>query len=309
MGVQLGGPFNLILGGPFLPHIEQILRDKALSMASPIVSASDRGNKSILRGYNNLHGQPFQSCDIVLNIEKDIPSFIELHDVKLQMLGPHQLQNAATATCAALCLHNQGWNISGESIRAGLESAYLLGRSQILTSASAKILGVPGATIMLDGAHTKDSARALANTVNKAFPKVRVILVVAMANDKDHLGFAEELLSVRGLEAVFLTEVNIAGDRSRTASASLLRESWTKASRKLGIDTYKNSGLENGFLTNLLGKNRAIPLYKGEVMSSIRTGNQILNHMAGDGDPLGLILVTGSLHIVSSVLGCCQDSS
>lgn len=65
--------FQLILGGPFLPHIEQILRDKALSLTSPIVSASDCGNKSILRGYNNLHGQPFQSCDIILNIEKDIP--------------------------------------------------------------------------------------------------------------------------------------------------------------------------------------------------------------------------------------------
>lgn len=34
--------------------------------------------------------------------------FIELFDVKLSMLGSHQLQNAATATCAALCLRDQG---------------------------------------------------------------------------------------------------------------------------------------------------------------------------------------------------------
>lgn len=33
---------------------------------------------------------------------------IELLGVKLRMLGAHQLQNAVTATCAALCLNKQG---------------------------------------------------------------------------------------------------------------------------------------------------------------------------------------------------------
>ena len=37
-----------------------------------------------------------------------IMQFLELPDVKLCMLGSHQLQNAATATCAALCLRNLG---------------------------------------------------------------------------------------------------------------------------------------------------------------------------------------------------------
>ena len=37
-----------------------------------------------------------------------ITQFLELLDVKLCMLGSHQLQNAATATCAALCLRNLG---------------------------------------------------------------------------------------------------------------------------------------------------------------------------------------------------------
>lgn len=33
---------------------------------------------------------------------------IELRDVNIYMLGSHQLQNASTATCAALCLREQG---------------------------------------------------------------------------------------------------------------------------------------------------------------------------------------------------------
>jgi len=34
--------------------------------------------------------------------------YIELNDVHLSMLGRHQLQNALTAACAALCLRDQG---------------------------------------------------------------------------------------------------------------------------------------------------------------------------------------------------------
>lgn len=44
-------------------------------------------------------------------------------------------------------------------------------------------------------AHTKESARALTNMIKMTFPGSRLVLVVAMASDKDHLGFARELLS------------------------------------------------------------------------------------------------------------------
>ena len=44
-------------------------------------------------------------------------------------------------------------------------------------------------------AHTKDSAKALVDTVRMTFPDARVALVVAMASDKDHLAFAREFFS------------------------------------------------------------------------------------------------------------------
>lgn len=129
--------FQLVLGGPFLSKIEHILRGKASLMGSPVVSASDPGNRSVIKGISNICGKPCQSCDIVLEIDRDIKlvhacrnhfpircqyflpviyehnllwimQFIELLNVNLCMLGPHQLQNAATATCAALCLRHQG---------------------------------------------------------------------------------------------------------------------------------------------------------------------------------------------------------
>lgn len=55
--------------------------------------------------------------------------------------------------CVYMCIYIyiSGWRISDESVCAGLELTYLPGRSQILTSKEADALGLPGATILLDG--------------------------------------------------------------------------------------------------------------------------------------------------------------
>ncbi|KAM0023875.1 putative dihydrofolate synthase [Helianthus debilis subsp. tardiflorus] len=294
----------VVLGGPYLPHIELILRNKASSMCSPVISASDFGNKSIIKGFSNVSGIPFQLSDIILDIVKDFQLSIELCDVKLRLLGLHQLQNAATATCAALCLRHQGWRISDESIRTGLESTQLLGRSQFLTSVEAKSLGLLGATILLDGAHTKESAKALADMIQLTYPDAKLVFVVAMASDKDHQAFARELLAVKQVNAIFLTEVSIAGDQFRTASLSLLRDRWIQASNELGV-TFSEYGVEeyNELLKNQSGQSAdqtTLLFSSHQVLESMRIGGKILE--SNGTDRPGLIVVTGSLHTVSSVL-------
>ncbi|XP_075648535.1 dihydrofolate synthetase isoform X1 [Castanea sativa] len=297
----------LVLGGPFLPHIECILRDKALSMSSPVVSASDAGNQSTIKGISRINGRPYQSCDLVMQIQRDFKLFLELLDVKLCMLGSHQLQNAATATCAALCLRNLGWRISDGSIRAGLERTFLLGRSQILTSKETEALGLHGTTVLLDGAHTKESANALVKTIKMTFGEAPLALVVAMASDKDHVGFAREFLSGGELEVVLLTEADIAGGKSRTTSASLLRDCWIQASKELGIDivhddTTKSREVFNNLVVCSASKleNGTILATESSLMASLKATNQILRERTGNQS--GIIVVTGSLHIVSMVL-------
>lgn len=71
-GDLITSKFQLVLGGPFLPRIEQILRDKASSMSSPVVLASDLGNRSILKSLDRMGSRPCQYCDLVLQIEKDL---------------------------------------------------------------------------------------------------------------------------------------------------------------------------------------------------------------------------------------------
>nr|XP_043631509.1 dihydrofolate synthetase-like [Erigeron canadensis]XP_043631510.1 dihydrofolate synthetase-like [Erigeron canadensis] len=297
----------VVLGGPYPPHIELIFRNKASSMCSPVIPASDAGNRSIIKKISNVSGSPCQVSDIMLDIETDLQLFIKLYDVKLSLLGLHQLQNAATATCAALCLRDQGWRISDGSIRTGLERTQLMGRSQFLTSLESEALGLPGATILLDGAHTKESAKALVDMIQITYPEAKLVFVISMATDKDHQAFAKELLAVKQLEAIFLTEVSIAGDRYRTASLSLLRDRWIQASNELGI-RFSEVGVEE--YSELL-KNRSVRSAEkvndgillstsSSLMKSMRIGDEILRSK-DSGEP-GLIVVTGSLHVVSSVI-------
>ncbi|XP_062120239.1 dihydrofolate synthetase isoform X2 [Humulus lupulus] len=299
----------VVLGGPFLPHIEKILRDKASLMSSPVASASDSVNCSKINGISLIDGRPCQSCDIVIQADRDLSPPFKLLDVKLHMLGSHQLQNAVTATCTALCLRDLGWKISDESIRAGLETTCLLGRSQFLTSEEAEALGLSNVILMLDGAHTKDSAKALVDTIQRTFPGAHLALVVAMASDKDHVGFARELLSLSGgqLEAVLLTEASIAGGRSRTTSASFLRDCWIQASNELGLATLQVEMAETKelFKDQFAGsvshrETKIVLVSEPSYLSSMKIANQILRGRTENGS--GVVVVTGSLHIVSSVL-------
>ncbi|KAF1888847.1 hypothetical protein Lal_00036889 [Lupinus albus] len=326
----------LVLGGPFLPHIERIIRDKAVAMDSPVILASDTRNSSTVKSISILNDRPYQICDIEIQLVKDLKLSCKLIDVKLQMLGIHQLQNAATATCVALCLrylvqklleiqmrglhllrisvkvkglHPPNLLVNTGAIWSGLEQTYLLGRSQFLTPEEANALGLTGATILLDGAHTKESANALVNSIRMAFPEARLAFVVAMANDKDHVGFAREILSGSHVDIVLLTEAAIAGGVTRTTPASFLRDSWIKAYEEHGIEIIHDGMAEYRALlkaqtlsseSNLGNDGKTILATESCLKGCLRTANEVLNRRRGDG--IGVIVVTGSLHIVSSVL-------
>lgn len=68
--------------------------------------------------------------------------------------------------------------------------------------------------LVLDGAHTAQSATALAETVRELFPERPVALIVAMADDKDHKAVMAALRAVRPAVVLF-TSTDIAGSSQR----------------------------------------------------------------------------------------------
>lgn len=61
-----------MLGGPFVPHIERIIRDKAATMESTVVSAYDTRNRFTVKSCSILNGRPCQICDIVIQVGQDL---------------------------------------------------------------------------------------------------------------------------------------------------------------------------------------------------------------------------------------------
>lgn len=112
---------------------------------------------------------------------------------------------------------------------------------------------------------------------------------------------------MKQVEAIFLTEVSIAGDRYRTASLSLLRDGWIQASNELGIKLSEYRVEEyNELLKDQSGKSAdelhdsTLLFNSRSVLESMRIGDDILKSKGADLPCL--LVVTGSLHIVSSVL-------
>lgn len=111
------------------------------------------------------------------------------------------------------------------------------------------------------------------------------------------------LLAVGDLDAVFSTEVDIAGAKSRMTSASLLKCAWVNASRELDIKVLdlKVADCEDQSLQVAgMPESRSILLAEGSLLACMRTGFKILNERTGEQS--GIIVVTGSLHIVSAIL-------
>jgi dihydrofolate synthase / folylpolyglutamate synthase len=91
--------------------------------------------------------------------------------LKLRMVGDFQHANAATAVGAIEVLQNNGVDIPQSAVHAGLESAYLPGRLEVLQT---------NPTLIIDGAHNPDGARRLIQSLETRFTFDRLFVVAGM---------------------------------------------------------------------------------------------------------------------------------
>ncbi|HLF19031.1 MAG TPA: folylpolyglutamate synthase/dihydrofolate synthase family protein [Candidatus Omnitrophota bacterium] len=103
--------------------------------------------------------------------------------LELNLLGRHQLVNAAVSIGIIEYLQDLGHRISSEAIRQGLEEARWPGRFEIIRT---------DPMIILDGAHNLASSKALIDTLKELFPKKTVTVIVGFSQEKDIRGICEE---------------------------------------------------------------------------------------------------------------------
>ncbi len=105
--------------------------------------------------------------------------------LRVGLLGRHQARNVATAVRAAELLAPLGVEARPAAVRAGLARVHWPGRCDWRP-------GRPG--LLLDGAHTAGSARALRAVIDELFPRRRVALVFGALREKDVGGMARALI-------------------------------------------------------------------------------------------------------------------
>lgn len=128
--------------------------------------------------------------------------------LEIPLVGEHQTINAATAvTVVDLCCPGDAPGRE-QAIRRGLKSTVWPGRFQV-------VQGQP--TVVLDGAHTPQSAACLRETVLRFFPGKRVILVFGMNADKQMGATWNELAPI--VDVAVLTRA----DSPRAAAPDALR--------------------------------------------------------------------------------------
>lgn len=104
--------------------------------------------------------------------------------LRLPLLGRHQLDNAATAVLALEALDAHGVSIDGTAVREGLAGVRWPCRIEILKRRP---------LVIADAAHSRDSARRLAQTLRDDLGLAGVTFVIGSSSDKDIDALADEL--------------------------------------------------------------------------------------------------------------------
>jgi dihydrofolate synthase/folylpolyglutamate synthase len=111
----------------------------------------------------------------------------DMHDIRIKLLGHHQIQNAATAFGVIEILKEKGHEVPHKAVVDGFRKAKWPGRFQI---------AMRNPIVVLDTAHNPDAAAELRKSVDDVLEYERGILVLGMLDDKDVEGFAAEIYPI-----------------------------------------------------------------------------------------------------------------
>ncbi|MBI3379945.1 bifunctional folylpolyglutamate synthase/dihydrofolate synthase [Candidatus Gottesmanbacteria bacterium] len=122
-------------------------------------------------------------------------------NLKISLLGEHQIENAALAIRAIEHLTFNNQQLTIDNIRKGLLSAYIPGRLEIIQKKP---------LVVLDGAHNPDKVRALVASIKKIFPGKKIIAIIAIKNDKNAREMLTQLLKIS--HKVIFTKFQLTAD-------------------------------------------------------------------------------------------------
>ncbi|PNT94126.1 bifunctional folylpolyglutamate synthase/dihydrofolate synthase [Clostridium thermosuccinogenes] len=114
-------------------------------------------------------------------------SYKSYKNLKISMLGDHQVNNAAVVLEVMELLKDKGYKISENAIRKGLLNTHWPGRLEVLKR---------DPLFLIDGAHNIEGARALRDALNRYFPDKKKIFIIGVLRDKDYKAVIETVVPI-----------------------------------------------------------------------------------------------------------------
>ncbi len=114
--------------------------------------------------------------------------FIRLSPIQIEMLGRHQVENAAVAIEALrVYSHETGLAINHEKLLSGLKHTFWPGRLERINEQP---------LLVLDGAHNEHAMKTLVETIKKNFAQQEVYIIMATMRDKNIQGMVDQLQEI-----------------------------------------------------------------------------------------------------------------
>lgn len=101
----------------------------------------------------------------------------DMKDIRLPLLGEHQLKNAANVLSAVKVLRQRGWSIPESAVREGLATVSWPGRFQLMAEAP---------LFIIDGGHNPQCLEALENAIRTYLPGRKIVFLNGCMRDKDY---------------------------------------------------------------------------------------------------------------------------
>ncbi len=212
--------------------IAEIARQKAGIIVSgcPTIMAPQRESAAeVIREVAAERGSPLTEVALACHLRRDSHSqdtqSFRLrtpaggYQAKLPLIGRHQLDNAATAVVAFEKLAAAGVNVTEDGVKKGLEETKWPGRIEILRRRP---------LVVIDVAHTADSARRLRDAASEYLHIDNATLVVGVMGDKDLEGLA------MAIEPIARRVIATKADHPR----ALDPEAVARVFRDIGIETF-----------------------------------------------------------------------
>lgn len=142
------------------PEVRKVLEDICLEQRTEFREVRKEELKDIRYGFEN---QKF--------------SYRTMENLKPALAGSWQIENAALAVEAVLALADCGFPVSEEQIRKGLAKTVWPGRFMVVDRRP---------LFVVDGAHNRDAADRLLETLRLYFPDKRKIMIAGVLADKEY---------------------------------------------------------------------------------------------------------------------------